>query len=120
MNESKKLLGTRPFEAALEEKLLLARYFYEEIQKVEGVEVFGPPDLSIVAFRFVPPRGKADHFNKQLVDSICQEGRIFLSSTTVNDRYTIRMAILGVRTHFDTVELALEILRNKSRTIQDS
>ena len=36
-----KLHGTEPFAAALEEKLLLAEYFHEEVQKIAGIEV-GP------------------------------------------------------------------------------
>ena len=33
------LLGTRPFEAALEEKILLARYFHEQLQSIDGFEM---------------------------------------------------------------------------------
>ena len=47
------VLGTRPFAAALEEKLLLARYFRREVQAL-GFEVGPPPDLSIVTFRWAP------------------------------------------------------------------
>jgi glutamate/tyrosine decarboxylase-like PLP-dependent enzyme len=41
------LLGTKPFQAALDEKLLLARYFRREVQAL-GFEVGPSPDLSIV------------------------------------------------------------------------
>ncbi|MEP6689067.1 MAG: pyridoxal-dependent decarboxylase, partial [Gemmatimonadales bacterium] len=47
------LVGTRPFRAALEEKRLLARYFYEEVQAL-GFEVGPPPELSIVTYRWAP------------------------------------------------------------------
>jgi aromatic-L-amino-acid/L-tryptophan decarboxylase len=111
------LLGTRPFQAALEEKLLLARYFYQEVQKIAGVEVGGPPDLSIVTFRFIPKSGDANAFNQKWIQSIQQDGRIFLSSTTLKERFWLRMAILGFRTHQDTIDEALEILQEKARLL---
>lgn len=107
------LLGTLPFQAALEEKLLLARYFYQEIQKIDGIEVSGPPDLSIVLFRFVPKAGDANAYNQKLIESIQQDGRIFLSSTTIEEKFWLRMAILGFRTHKDTIDRALQIIQEK-------
>ncbi|RMF63394.1 MAG: aminotransferase class V-fold PLP-dependent enzyme, partial [Calditrichaeota bacterium] len=62
-----KLLGLRPFRAALEEKILLARYFYEKLQAVKGFELGPFPDLSVVIYRYVPKRGDANAFNRKLV-----------------------------------------------------
>ena len=55
----------RPFRAALEEKLLLARYFHEEVRAL-GFEMGPPPDLSIVTYRWAPPgrRARADQPNQ--------------------------------------------------------
>lgn len=107
------LLGTQPFQAALDEKLLLARHFYQEIQKIDGIEVSGPPDLSIVLFRFVPKSGDANAYNQALIQSIQQDGRIFLSSTSLGGQFWLRMAILGFRTHKDTIDLAIQIIQEK-------
>ena len=93
-----KMLGTAPFVAALEEKLLLAQYFYEQLAGIDGIAAGPPPDLSIVTFRYVPDSGDADAFNKRLVKAIRDDGRVFLTSTTVDDHYVIRMAILGYNT----------------------
>jgi len=61
-----KLIGVAPFRAALEEKLLLARYFYEKMQSIDGFEVGPPPDLSIVTYRYMPKRGDVNEFNQRL------------------------------------------------------
>lgn len=106
-----KVLGTAPFAAALEEKLLLAQYFHEQISTIEGIEAGPAPDLSIVTFRYVPETGSADEFNRRLVDALRDDGRIFLTSTTMAGRYTIRMAILGYNTHLEDVEIALTAIR---------
>jgi glutamate/tyrosine decarboxylase-like PLP-dependent enzyme len=109
-----KLFGVKPFRACLQEKLLLARHFYKEIQKLEGFEVGPYPDLSVVTYRYKPKRGDANEFNKRLVEAIRRDGRVFITSTMIDGKFTLRLAVLCFRTHLDTIESALEVLREKS------
>lgn len=113
-----KLTGVAPFQAALEEKLLLARHFYDGLQRLEGFVPGPPPDLSVITFRYRPERGDTNEFNEKLIQAIQRDGRIFLSSTRINGEVTLRLAVLGFRTHLDTIELALEILRQKVKEIE--
>lgn len=109
------LLGTKPFRAALDEKLLLARYFRDEIQAA-GFEVGPPPDLSIVTFRWAPPGTsleRTNRINQAIVDRVRRDGRIFLSSTLLDGRFMLRMAVLGFRTHLRTIDLAIQVLREQ-------
>jgi glutamate/tyrosine decarboxylase-like PLP-dependent enzyme len=109
------LLGTAPFRAALEEKLLLARYFYDEARAL-GFDVGPEPDLSIVTFRWAPARvdvERANAVNEAIVEAVRADGRIFLSSTMLDGRFTLRMAALSFRTHRRTIDLALQILREQ-------
>ncbi len=112
-------LGTEPFRAALEEKLLLARYFYREAQAL-GFEVGPFPELSIVTFRWAPPGAsldEANRLNQAIVDAVRHDGRVFLSSTLLDGRFTLRMAALAFRTHRRTIDLALSILAEAVRTL---
>lgn len=113
-----KLHGVAPFRAAIEEKLMLARYFYHRIREIEGFEVGPFPDLSVVTYRYIPRRGDADVFNRRLLNSVHRDGRVFLSSTMLNGKFTLRLAVLCFRTHLATVDLALEILQEKIRQIE--
>lgn len=105
------LHGVEPFRACLEEKLELARYFYGEIKKL-GFEVGPKPELSVVTFRWVPENGDANAFNRALVREIHRDGRIFLSSTMIEGKFTLRLAVLVFRTHLDTIDLMLALLRD--------
>lgn len=107
------LHGLAPFRACLEEKLLLARYFYEQLQNTPGFELITEPELSVVTFRYIPKNGDVDTFNDKLVKEIHKDGRVFLSSTKLDGKFIIRCAVLSFRTHLDTVNLALEVLREK-------
>lgn len=108
-----KLFGVAPFRAALEEKMLLARYFRERLMETPGFEVGPEPDLSVVTFRYVPARGDADAFNQKLVQAIHSDGRVFLSSSVIDDRFILRLAVLIYRSHLADVDLVIEILREK-------
>jgi aromatic-L-amino-acid/L-tryptophan decarboxylase len=113
-----KLAGVAPFRAALGEKLLLARYFYERLLREDGFEVGPPPDLSIVTFRYLPRRGDPDAFNRKLVDAVQRDGRVFISSTMIDGTFTLRLAVLSLRTHLETIDLAIEILREKAGQLE--
>ena len=113
------LLGTEPFRAALEEKLLLARYFHRLIARA-GFEVGPVPDLSIVTYRWVPEGvslARANALNKAIVDGARRDGRVFLSSTMLDGRYTLRLAALAFRTHRRTVDLAVQVLREQAAAV---
>lgn len=103
------LLGLEPFKAALKEKILLARYFYEKIQHL-GFQTGPYPELSVLIFRYVPNEGDPNYFNASLVEAVKEDGRVFLSSTTIEGTYWIRLAVLSFRTHLETIDTCLEVL----------
>lgn len=105
------LYGIQPFKTALEEKIWLCRYFYEEIQKL-GFEVGPYPDLSVCTYRFVPKNGDANDFNRRLVEHVQRDGRIFVSSTTIDGQIWIRLAVLSFRTHLREIDTLLEMFEN--------
>jgi len=114
---SLKLIGLRPFRAALEEKLLLARHFYHELRKIEGVEVGPVPDLSVVTFCWLPKRGNVDGYNQRLLKAVQKDGQIFITSTRLNRRFWLRLAVLGATTHREHLDLALEILQVNAKRL---
>jgi aromatic-L-amino-acid/L-tryptophan decarboxylase len=104
------LHGVAPFRACLEEKQLLAKYFYEEIQKL-GFECRLKPELSVVVYRYLPESGDPNEFNKKLLEAVVTDGRVFISSTILDGNYTLRFACLAFRTHLKTVDMLLEVLK---------
>ena len=113
-----RLFGLKPFRASLEEKLLLARYFYRELSTMNGFETGPFPDLSIVTYRYVPRRGDANAFNRRLLEAILDDGRIFLSSTTIDGNFILRLAVLNFRTHRQHIDYLLELLQRKTSELE--
>jgi glutamate/tyrosine decarboxylase-like PLP-dependent enzyme len=113
------LVGTGPFRAALDEKLLLARYFHREIGRA-GYQVGPVPDLSVVTYRWAPPGAspeRIDEINQAIVAGSRRDGRVFLSSTMLDGRFTLRMASLAFRTHRRTIDLAVRVLREQAEAV---
>ncbi len=106
-----KLFGVAPFRAALAEKICLARYFYTELAKMPGWEMGPYPQLSVATFRFVPERGSADLLNERLLEAVRKDGKVFISSTQMNGKFVLRLAVLHFRTHLDRVNYVLELLQ---------
>jgi glutamate/tyrosine decarboxylase-like PLP-dependent enzyme len=106
-----KLFGLAPFRAALAEKIWLARYFHEQLEKTPGWEVGPYPELSVATFRFIPETGDADIFNERLVEAVQADGKVFISSTQINGKFVLRLAVLHFRTHLDRVDYVLELLK---------
>ncbi len=104
-----KVHGIKPFAACLEQKLLLARYFYDRIKEL-GFQTGPAPDLSIVIFWYEPTNGNANDFNKNLLKYLHEDGRLFLSSTLIDGQFILRFAALSFRTHLDHVDLLLNLL----------
>jgi aromatic-L-amino-acid decarboxylase len=111
-----KLHGFGAFRDALDEKLDLAAYLYEQLRSAPGFDV-GEPELTVVAFRYHPRAGEADDFNRRLLQRINGSRRVFLSSTQLDGRFTLRACILCHRTHRDRVEEAVEIVRSAARDL---
>ena len=102
------MAGIAAFRAAQAEKLALARYFHARLSEIDGFEPGPKPDLSVVAFRYLPKSGDVDAFNERLMQHIQQEGRVMMSGTRIDGSYRLRCAILCFRTHLEHVEDAVE------------
>ena len=105
------LHGVAAFRDALDEKLDLARLLSEGLAAGERIDVPWVPPLSVVAFRL---RDGDDQDNWEFLARINASKRLFLSSTMIEGRVTLRACILCHRTHRDRVEEAIEIILDAS------
>ena len=101
--------GIEPFIACLEEKLLLVHYFRNQLASL-GFCLGPEPDLSVSYFWY-PFENDADRKSSQLMDEIHADGSVFLSSSIIDNRFVIRIAILAFRTKKETVDEAVEMIQ---------
>lgn len=110
------LHGIEPFKACLEEKLLLTEYFRKKLLDI-GFRLGPKPDLSVSYFWYPSGDGMENDFNERLMQEIHNDGDIFLSSTKINGKFVIRMAILSFRTKIDTIDRAVNMIEKAMKKI---
>lgn len=105
------LHGLDAFRAALAEKLALARMACERLRACPRFEVLDEPQLSVVAFRF---RDRSDDDAAELLRRVVARRRVLLSSTVLDGRLALRIAVVSFRTHEDRVLDAIAALEEES------
>ncbi|MBW7869049.1 MAG: aminotransferase class V-fold PLP-dependent enzyme [Brumimicrobium sp.] len=110
-----KTYGIAPFKSLLEEKLLLTEYFRQKVVTL-GFNVGPTPNLSVTYFWY-PKVEDEDSFNHKLMQLCHQDGSVFLSSSRIDNRFVIRMAILSFRTHKYEIDKCIAMLQRNLQLI---
>lgn len=108
--------GIAPFIACLEEKLLLVQYFRIKLLEL-GFSLGPEPDLSVSYFWY-PFENEPDVNNQRLMNEIHADGSVFLSSSIIDERFVIRIAILAFRTKVEIIEEALSMIQRCLAKVQ--
>ncbi len=88
----------------------LARLAAARLREINGLEVPWDPELSIVAVRT-----GSDASSMELLRRINATRRIVLSSSVVEGRFIIRIAVLSFRTHRDRIDELLELIASAAQ-----
>ena len=112
------LYGVDAFRVALDEKLDLAGSAYRALAEEPALEVPWEPELSVVAFRMAG--ADSDRRSRALLAAVNASGRVFLSSTDIDGRFTLRLCVVVHRTHADRVAEAVDIVVAAARRLSHS
>ncbi|WP_458209215.1 pyridoxal phosphate-dependent decarboxylase family protein [Haladaptatus sp. NG-SE-30] len=117
-----KMHGIEPFRTNLAEKIELAQWATDQLREMEHVRVVAEPQLSTLAFRLAPPNvdeEQLDALNQELLEAVNRRGRVHLSGTTLDGRFTVRISVLSFRTHQEHLEHCIEDIAAASRQLLD-
>jgi aromatic-L-amino-acid decarboxylase len=102
------LHGVGAFREALDEKLDLATELDAALREDPDLELPWTTQLTVTPFRL---RDGDDAANEEFLRRINASKRVFLSSTRVHGRFTLRVCIVSHRTHRDRILECIEIVR---------
>ncbi len=112
------LYGVAAFRQALDEKLDLARHAYRRLAAEPLLDLPWPPTLSIVGLRVrAGDAATADDRSRAVLERVNAGLRVFLSSTVVDGRFTLRLAVLAHRSHRDRVDEAVDAIIAAAREV---
>ncbi len=108
--------GWDGYRKAIEKNIALAERLAERVRQSPDLELCEPQSLSMACFRYVPSglRGNDEalnSLNKKLLEKIQLDGRVFVSSTVMGERFWLRACIVNFRTQRDDVEALVKVVR---------
>ncbi|XP_064613203.1 tryptophan decarboxylase-like [Liolophura sinensis] len=113
-----KILGVDMIKAALEEKVRLTKYALKSIRAITNVVTCMEPDLTVIAFRYVPPDAKNENdVTRKWHELIAEEGQVCLTPTEEDGLFYIRLCILSFRSHIEHVDTALASIKRNLHAI---
>ena len=107
-------LGAKKIRETLRAQIALAQEFAQWVRSTPGWQVLAPHPFSVVCFRHAPhglDDDKIDDHNRRIVDTVNASGQAYLSSTQLDGRLALRLAIGNYRTTREDVLAAWTLLR---------
>ena len=109
-------LGRSGVAALVRRHVTLARRLAAAVDAAPDLERVTPVELSVVCFRYAPPRlagdvPRLDALNKTLVERIQTDGRVFLTGTVLRGRFALRACVLHYGTTEADVDALIDIVR---------
>lgn len=104
------LHGIDTFVACLNEKLLLTHYFRDKLIGL-GFNLGPEPDLTVSYFWYPSEKVNQNTFNEKLMEFIHKDGTVYLSSTKIQSKFVIRIAVLSFRTKLATIDKAVLMIQ---------
>jgi aromatic-L-amino-acid decarboxylase len=112
--------GTEGLREKIRYHISIASRLSEMISKESDFEILAPVIISVVCFRYVPAGCSNDQINdlnEKLIHQLNDSGRIYLSHTVLNGKYTLRMVTAQTNVTLELVEKAWQLIKKTARNI---
>jgi aromatic-L-amino-acid/L-tryptophan decarboxylase len=112
--------GTDELQNKIRKHIQFASRLRELILKETDFEILAPVIINVVCFRYYPSGYNQDQINvmnEKLNHLLNDSGKIFLSHTVLNGKYTLRMVTGQTNVTFDHVEKAWELIKIMARDL---
>ena len=106
--------GVEGLQAMVRRHVSIAQEFAESVRGDDRFEVMAPADLNLICFRL---KGD-DAANEELLKRLNASGKVFLSHTKLNGRFTLRFCVAQTYTEERHVRSAWELIRALAAEIQ--
>ncbi len=102
--------GLQGLQSRIRNHINWAKQAAARIESLANFEVVTPPMFSLFTFRYAPDGRDPDEATRELIERINQDGRIYLTQTTHDGKFVIRLTVGQFETQQHDVELAVEVI----------
>ncbi len=116
-----RMYGIEGLQKVIQEHIEIGQWLKEEIETSEEFELLAPVPLNLVCFRFHPVQineeDKLNELNTSLLNMLNQSGKILLTQTKLNDKFTIRFVAGNNNTNLAEVKKGWELIKSYSKKL---
>ncbi|MEI8224562.1 MAG: aminotransferase class I/II-fold pyridoxal phosphate-dependent enzyme [Bacteroidota bacterium] len=112
--------GTEGLRDKIRYHISIAARLSEMISKETDFEILAPVIISVVCFRYDPAGYSNDQINalnEKLIHQLNDSGRLYLSHTVLNGKYTLRMVTAQTNVTLEHVEKAWDLIKKTARNL---
>ena len=108
--------GAEGLAERIRDQIAMAREFAAWVDESADFERLAPVPFSLVCFRANPSgfrdggEAQLDRLNERLLDEVNRAGKVYLSHTKIDGKFTLRLAIGNIRTRREHVKMAWDEL----------
>jgi aromatic-L-amino-acid/L-tryptophan decarboxylase len=113
-----RMFGVKGLQEKIRFHISLAADFEKRLRKTGDYEILAPRLFNLICFRLNPslnfPENQLDQLNENLLQALNKTGKMYISHTRLENRYTLRFMIAQTNTGSENVEEAWQLLLEKS------
>jgi aromatic-L-amino-acid decarboxylase len=115
-------VGLEGYRRSISHDLSMAGSLQQRLRDAPDFELVAAGPLSITCFRYRPaaaggPDTDVDRLNRNILDAVQNEGRVFLTGTELQGRFVLRACIVNFRTRESDVDALLDAIRRAGQRI---
>ena len=113
--------GVNKYARLIEQNIKQAQYLVELIEVSPDLELCAPAPLNVVNFRFLKPHlteNSLNKINKHILVELQESGTAVVSSTTLQDKFVLHLAITNHRSKFQDFDFLVQKVCEIGNSIQ--
>ncbi|MCB2220952.1 MAG: aminotransferase class I/II-fold pyridoxal phosphate-dependent enzyme [Bacteroidetes bacterium] len=107
--------GVKGLQEKIRNHIEMARELEKQIKENQHFEIITPRTLNLVCFRYKPKRitdeNELNQINERLLQTLNNTGKVFMSHTKLNGKYTLRMVIGQTQVSVQHVNKAWKLIQ---------
>lgn len=108
--------GAEGIRETIRKHIVLAAWLTMQMETEKGFEILTPTRFSLVCFRYVPEgmtnADEINNFNEQLEKKLNESGKMYITHTKLNGKYTLRLVIAQTYVEERHVREAWELIKH--------
>jgi glutamate/tyrosine decarboxylase-like PLP-dependent enzyme len=111
-------IGEPGYRQLISRDIALAKTLQAKIAAHADFELIAAGPLSVTCFRYAPPGlNDLNILNRRIAETIQREGRVFLTTTELNGKVTLRACIVNFRTTEADLDILLDVLTEAGQRV---